>query len=211
MNRKIDAAIFDLGGVLMRNGTPHDFTHRFPDVEPHVGVAAMMGPYGLDTDHPWHRLERGEITMAEFRTANRPALIEAGIKMPTPADRAPAIDFQRNEAMWTLVADLRAAGVKTSVLTNNVREFRPLWWSEDFERQFDDIVDSHEVGIRKPNRAIYELAVARLGVAAHRAAFLDDIASNVAAAAAIGIYGLQVLGAGGDAIEYVRRLAGFDR
>jgi putative hydrolase of the HAD superfamily len=205
VNRKIDAAIFDLGGVLMRNGTPNDFARHFPDVAPHIGVAAMMGPYGLDTDHPWHRLERGEITMDEFRAANRTALVEAGITMP--ANRPPPIVFERNEAMWALVADLRAAGVKTSVLTNNVRELRSRWWSDDFEHQFDDIVDSHEVGIRKPNQAIYELAVKRLGVAAYRAAFLDDIASNVAAAAATGIYGLQVLGAGGDAIDAVRRLA----
>jgi hypothetical protein len=26
----------------------------------------MLGPYAEDTDHPWHRVERGEIPLSEY-------------------------------------------------------------------------------------------------------------------------------------------------
>jgi putative hydrolase of the HAD superfamily len=77
----------------------------------------------------------------------------------------------------------------------------------DFANIFDDVVDSHEVGMRKPNRAIYELALNRLGVEAHRAAFLDDAQSNVDAASALGIHGIWVDVDPTQAVQSVRQLA----
>jgi len=209
--RMIDAIVFDLGGVLMLNGRPGDIADRFPGHDPAVLIPILMGPHDEDGDHPWHRLERGEITMAELRAANRAALAAHGVEMPPPAPGtlAPLLAFERNDAMFELVSDARAAGLRTAVLTNNVREFRGMWWPlAPFDDLFDAVVDSHEVGCRKPDPAIYRLTLDRLGVAAERAAFLDDIAPNAAAATAIGMYGLLVEGAGSTAIERARELAG---
>ena len=61
-----------------------------------------------------------------------------------------------------------------------------------FDELFDDVVDSHEVGVRKPNPAIYQLALARLGAEAGRTAFLDDVATNVSAAEGVGMRGVLV-------------------
>jgi FMN phosphatase YigB (HAD superfamily) len=226
--RRIDAVIFDLGGVLMKNGRPRDAADRFPGADPQLVMETLMGPFGLDTDHPWHRLERGEITFAECRAANRAALGALGLAVwPEPArtntndpersgNRATgstteALVWLANEAMMALVHDLRAAGLRTGMLTNNVREFRPMWWAvADWHSMFDDIVDSHEVGIRKPNPAIYELAMARLGVSAGRTAFLDDLEHNVEAASARGMHGVLVEDLGSTAIAAVRTLAGLE-
>ena len=65
----IDTAIFDLGGVIMRNGNPADVARRFPGLDPAVVLPILMGPYHDDTDHPWHRLERGEVTPAASSAA----------------------------------------------------------------------------------------------------------------------------------------------
>ncbi len=109
--RRIDAVIFDLGGVLARNGRPSDLARRYPDHDPATVTTLLMGDYGADTDHPWHRLERGEITLAENREHNRVALAELGIEMPsTPspgASSGAAFSFEVNAPMIELVADLR--------------------------------------------------------------------------------------------------------
>jgi 23S rRNA-/tRNA-specific pseudouridylate synthase len=63
--RLIDAVIFDFGGVLASNGRPSDVAKRFPNDPVDKVMKVMMGDYGQDTDHPWHRLERGEISMVE--------------------------------------------------------------------------------------------------------------------------------------------------
>jgi epoxide hydrolase-like predicted phosphatase len=224
--RQIDAVIFDFGGVLASNGRPTDVAKRFPNDPVDKVMKVMMGDYGQDTDHPWHRLERGEISMLEYRDQLAPLVLEAGLQMsegslvPPPASSSTASSssansqssigfaFEPNHSVIELVHELKSSGFRLGVLTNNVRELRHAWWPMlDFANIFDDVVDSHEVGMRKPNRAIYELALNRLGVEAHRAAFLDDAQSNVDAASALGIHGIWVDVDPTQAVQSVRQLA----
>jgi putative hydrolase of the HAD superfamily len=191
----ITAVIFDLGGVLAANGRQSDVSARFPAEHADIVRNIFMGPYHEDTDHPWHRLERGEISMDDMRAQIGRMLAEAGVDMPEMREGSGTGDwaFVPNEPVIDLVGRLRAHGVRTGVLTNNVAEMRPLWRSMiDFDTLFDDIVDSSDVGIRKPNPAIYQLALDRLGAAAAETAFLDDVMSNVEAAALLGITGILV-------------------
>jgi FMN phosphatase YigB (HAD superfamily) len=229
--RQIDAVIFDFGGVLASNGRPTDVAKRFPNDPVDKVMKVMMGDYGQDTDHPWHRLERGEISMLEYRDQLAPLVLEAGLQMsegallPPPTNNSTAgsstasgssansqssigFAFEPNHSVIELVHELKSSGFRLGVLTNNVRELRHAWWPMlDFANIFDDVVDSHEVGMRKPNRAIYELALNRLGVEAHRAAFLDDAQSNVDAASALGIHGIWVDVDPTQAVQSVRQLA----
>jgi epoxide hydrolase-like predicted phosphatase len=111
--------------------------------------------------------------------------------------------------MIALIRELRAAGLRTGLLTNNARELRALWWDLlPYDELFDDVVDSSDVGLRKPNPAIYRLALDRLGATAHRTAFLDDIASNVDGAERVGLRAVLVEPGGLEAIATVRELAG---
>lgn len=57
---------------------------------------------------------------------------------------------------------------------------------------FDTVVDSCEVGIRKPDPAIFRLACERLAVEPAEAVFLDDVARNVTAAVEVGLHGIVV-------------------
>jgi len=212
----IDTAIFDLGGVLMENGRHSDLVRRFPPEHAEAALRVFVGDYATDGDHPWHRLERGEITMLEFRDLSQPAFESAGIApLPQPAAAStgepskPLITFVPNMAMLDLVRRLRSTGIRTGILTNNVREFRDGWRSlAPLQGLFDDIVDSHEVGMRKPNPAIYHLAATRLNTTPERAVFLDDVLSNVDAARAIGMTGVLVDVDSAPAIIEVERLVG---
>lgn len=203
--------IFDVGGVLARTGRHSDFTRRFEGADPDVVARILLGDYGADGDHPWHRLERGEISFDEVRRLNKIALEAAGVAMPPPPAEGSrdSFSFELNPPVVALVHDLRAAGVRLGVLTNNIREFRPMWRSMlDFDELFDDVVDSHEVGLRKPNPAIYRLALERLGAQADRTAFLDDVASNVDAALSVGMRAVVVDVDPAEAVATVRRWAG---
>jgi epoxide hydrolase-like predicted phosphatase len=73
----------------------------------------------------------------------------------------------------------------TALLTNNVREAS---WRATFPFElFDVVVDSSEVGARKPDPAIYEVLLGRLGRPPHEVAFIDDFAENLPPATALGI------------------------
>ena len=209
----VNTVIFDLGGVLSSSGRALDVVHRFPDHPAEEVMAVMLGDYASDTDHPWHRLERGEISLDDYRTAIGRMIAEAGFTMRDPQPTNPRsglnFEFVRSDAMYELVHDLKDHGCRLGVLTNNIREFRDRWRSlMDFDTLFDDVVDSHEVGLRKPHPAIYELSLSRLEARAEEAAFLDDMDVNVRAASALGIHGVLVEPDQSAAIERVRSLVG---
>jgi putative hydrolase of the HAD superfamily len=93
-----------------------------------------------------------------------------------------------------IARDARAAGVKTAVVTNNIREFGDGWRAMlPVDELFDVVVDSAQVGVRKPDPRIFHLALERLGhLAPEAAVFLDDFHGNVAAAERLGMRGILV-------------------
>ena len=84
--------------------------------------------------------------------------------------------------------ELRARGCKLAICTNNVREWEQRWRAMlPVDEIFDVVVDSADVGARKPEPRIYELTLERLGVAAGAALLIDDIEINCDAARALGL------------------------
>jgi putative hydrolase of the HAD superfamily len=187
--------MFDFGGVF--TDSPFEAVAQ---VGAKLGAAPgqieelMFGPYHEDTDHAWHRLERGEIEL-ELAVSE---ITAAGAALDLDVN---PVDIPMNmgagglrEVLIGRVRALRDAGLATALVTNNVAEFRPHWRAMlPVDELFDLVVDSSEVGVRKPDPAIYRLALAGLGdVAPEQALFLDDYPSNVHAAEALGIRSLLV-------------------
>ena len=82
---------------------------------------------------------------------------------------------------------LRAGGWKTAMLSNLPPPLGRRLRTEGFYDHFDHATLSFELGIVKPQRAIYEDALRGLGVAPEQALFLDDREENVAGALAAGL------------------------
>ncbi len=97
--------------------------------------------------------------------------------------------------MIDYVRELRGRGVRTALLTNNVREWEPLWRSKvpEIDELFEVVVDSAFVGMRKPDPAIYELTLERLGdgVRPSDCVFVDDLDVNCDAARALGMTAIR--------------------
>lgn len=111
--------------------------------------------------------------------------------------------------MPALVDDLTAAGVPLYAITNFSHEFFPPFRAQEaamFDR-FRDIVVSGEERLMKPDAAIYHLALARFGLAAQDAVFVDDRQDNVDGAAAVGMHALLFTGA--EALRGDLRALGF--
>ena len=93
--------------------------------------------------------------------------------------------------MADIVCALHARGVPLFAITNFSDEFWPPFRAQEaaiFDL-FEDIVVSGEERLIKPDRAIYELALKRFGLAGGEAIFIDDREDNVRAAEALGISG----------------------
>ncbi|MEA2446155.1 MAG: putative hydrolase of the superfamily [Thermoleophilales bacterium] len=189
------AVICDFGGVLT---TP--LIESFLHYQEQSGVSfeevatAMHRLTEKTGQNPLYELEKGLITEEEFRHSIEQEM-GGGVDLSALSDlyfehlqpNAPMIDFVRG---------LRVErGLRSALLTNNVREWEPKWRSmlPEIDEVFEIVVDSAFVGIRKPDPAIYELTVERLGqgVQASDCVFIDDIDVNIQTAEALGMTGVQ--------------------
>ncbi len=79
---------------------------------------------------------------------------------------------------------------RTGLLSNAWPETRQYIEQNHLAEAFDVVVISSEVGLMKPDHAIYQLALKRLEVPAQEAVFVDDTEINVEAARELGIRGI---------------------
>jgi putative hydrolase of the HAD superfamily len=90
--------------------------------------------------------------------------------------------------MIELMREAKTSGRRMGLLTNNVREWEPLWRSMlPVDEIFETVVDSGFVGCRKPDREIYDLTLERMGVSAGECLFIDDTDVNCEAARELGM------------------------
>ena len=184
------AVIFDFGGVFI--DSPFDALVNAAEqrqLDPQHLLDVVFGPYDQDTDHPWHRLERGEISVVDARDEIVAASVASGGPEIDPFTLLAELSGSeiRHEVV-TYCRELRQGGLTTGLLTNNAKEFETFWRPLlPLDELFDDVVDSSAVGLRKPDPRIYELALSRLGVTAAESVFIDDAAGNVEGARAVGM------------------------
>jgi putative hydrolase of the HAD superfamily len=195
-NGPIRAIILDYTGV-MTVPIPFGLMDAKSETEnPETSVASVLrsvmttelrnpDPQGL-----WNRLERGEIPLTEFADYVTTLHPMAGEFFRSTAGNLMSTLPIRPEMVERL-ATLKAQGFKTALLTNNVLEWRELWRAKLVEANalhlFDAIIDSSEVGMRKPEARIYLHAASVLGVEPHEALFVDDFAHNVEGARNAGL------------------------
>lgn len=182
----IDACVLDLGRVLI------DI-----DFERVLGCWAALGAHPADTlrerftalihgSELFARHERGELACEEF-------FAEVARLLDLPAD------VERLRYGWNAVFTGEVAGVRERlaalaercpvyVLTNTNASHTRHWREHhgDLLGAVREVFVSSEIGMRKPEPAVYAHVVSAIGCPPGRIAFVDDNAANVAAALAAG-------------------------
>jgi putative hydrolase of the HAD superfamily len=189
---RITTVISDFGGVLT---TP--LIQSFAAVQDHTGVPfeelvnAMARLADEDGRHPLYELETGRLTEADFLGKLGDAL-EPVLGHKPELHRFREIYFDAlhpNEPMIDLMREAKQNGHHMGMLTNNVREWEPLWRTMlPVDEIFEVVVDSGFVGMRKPDREIYDLTLERLGrPSPEECLFIDDTDVNCDAARELGM------------------------
>jgi putative hydrolase of the HAD superfamily len=189
---KITTVISDFGGVLT---TP--LVQSFAAVQDETGIPfeqlgkAMATIQERDGKHPLFELEKGKLSEADF-LAKLGGALEPILGHRPELHRFREIYFDAlhpNQPMIDLMREAKAGGFRMGLLTNNVREWEPLWRSIlPVDEIFEVVVDSGFVGCRKPDREIYDLTLERIGgVAPQECLFIDDTDVNCDAARELGM------------------------
>jgi epoxide hydrolase-like predicted phosphatase len=186
----LKAVICDFGGVLT---TPLGNSFAAWSQESGISLEEVGRAMAASTErhrgeHPLFMLEKGQLDQAEF-TRRLEEELEGDRRLDT-------IDvylkqLERNSEMIAYMGELHDRGLRTALLTNNVREWEATWRAmlPEIDEIFEVVVDSAFVGMRKPERGIYELTVQRLGdgIAPSDCIFVDDMTLNCDAARELGM------------------------
>jgi len=181
----VQAAIFDIGGVLITNEMPHVWRDILDTLQ--IEESSFREPWselGL-------QLGNGRIEEAEFwqrlmeRTGARGTLPPASLFLREYSTR-----YTVQKDVLDLVAQLKKLGLRLAVLSNTIAAHVAFNHQRGLFDLFDVRVFSNQVGASKPGPSIYRLCLDRLGLADHPEAtfFVDDREENVVAATALGIH-----------------------
>jgi putative hydrolase of the HAD superfamily len=189
------AVVCDFGGVLTTPLIESFLHYQEQSGIPFQDVVAAMGRLTERTGrNPLHELEKGAITEDEFLGSIEQEM-GGGVSL-RELHQVYFDHLQPNDAMIDFVRSLRVErGMRSALLTNNVREWEARWRSmlPEIDEIFEVVVDSAFVGMRKPDPRIYSLTVERLGggVTASDCVFIDDIEVNCQAARELGMAAVQ--------------------
>ena len=190
----IEAVLFDFGGVITTspfdkfatyeadNGLPKDLIRQINSTNPDTNA--------------WAQLERSHVDQAEFCRLFEAEAAALGHSVDGQAVLA-CLSTDIRPEMVAAVEQLRGR-YKTAVLTNNIKRGDSAGvdigsgHNAGVMANFDAVIESAVVGVRKPDPAFYDIACTELDVAPTNCVFLDDLGINLKPARALGMATIKV-------------------
>lgn len=194
----IRAVIFDFGGVFttspIENFAVFERQHGLP--EKFIGGVIRNNHHA----NAWARYERAEIDLNSFDALFAAETKAAGFEI-RGRTLIGLLSFAFRPEMVAALEDVKAAGLKTGCITNNLPEVDAAAMLATPERRdlaahvfamFDHIIESSKAGVRKPEPRIYQMMCEALGVSPPQCVFLDDLGVNLKPARDMGMHTIKV-------------------
>jgi putative hydrolase of the HAD superfamily len=187
----IKAVIFDFGRVISAQKP----MSLFRGYEQDLGLAPGVLNRVMFGNEGWNEVLVGRKSLDAYWLEIGP---ELGLHTPDEIEafrQRYAADEAINEGVLEIIRSLRGR-YKLAVLSNAPP--RLTQWLADWQilELFDVVICSGDEGVAKPDPAIFEVALTRLGVAPEEAVFIDDSPGHVQAARALGVHGIHFTTAG---------------
>jgi len=186
MRKEINAVIFDMGGVLLKTANPvprEALAKRFGVTCTELETFIFMSETSL-------RSEVGELSDKEhweiaLRHFNQP--VDDYLAVYDEYFSGDAIDQELLDFAVSLKSNYQL-GLLSNAWLNARAQLNKHF---KFIDVFNVSVFSSEVGMRKPDQAIFKLMLKKMGVKAENAVFIDDMQSNVEGAISSGLHAIR--------------------
>lgn len=200
MRPDVKAVLWDFGGVI--TSSPFEAFARY-EAERDLPADTIRRINAANSDsNAWARFERAELDAAGFDALFAEEAAGMGHRIPG-GDVLALLAGDIRPAMVVALDTIRATGLKTGCITNNVpsghgagmaRDLAKAVKIADIMARFDHVIESSKVGIRKPDPRIYVMMCDALGVSPADCIYLDDLGINCKPAAALGMCAIKVTG-----------------
>lgn len=181
---RVKAVVFDFGGVMTTTTMPERVK---PIVDglglPWSAIEAGFGRYRRLMDASLISMEAMyDLIFADAAIAVEPAALAKIVEEDV------ASFLYRNERTLAWIRELKRQGYKIGILSNMSEDFAIRFRATfpDFIAEADAVVLSGEERMFKPQRRIYDLVAARLGLPSDALVFIDDAETNCEGARAAG-------------------------
>jgi len=192
---EIRAVFWDFGGVIL--SSPFDAFNEYEAARA-IPLHFIRSVNATNPDtNAWALIERQEVDADTFDGLFAAESEAKGHRVPG-RDVLGMLSGSVRADMVRALDRVIAAGYVTACLTNNVRNPDPRSARPEVDavmEKFDHVVESSEVGCRKPENRFYEIACELAGVSPVECVFLDDLGINLKPARAMGMTTIKVLGA----------------
>lgn len=202
------AVLWDFGGVILES--PFDAFARY-ERENGLPTDFLRGLNARDHHtNAWAKLERNEVSMDDFCLLFEAEAAAAG----HPIDARGVLSLVSGAIRPEMVTAVQrcAERIPTGMITNNFVGFADAQPRHDVAAVlalFHVVIESSQVGLRKPDPRIYKLACAELGVEPSETVFLDDLGVNLKPARALGMTTIKVTDPA-VALQELEAAVGFD-
>lgn len=180
MSSTAQALLLDVGVVFFKSAWEiADDYERIRGLPP--GTVEGRGPLSPEGDPRWQRYLAGELNERDYwltfaaHAQSRGAPLDGHPTLMRAMFHTVGAEVVRPEAA-VLVQQARSAGRPVGILTNELMDFQGREWVEQqsWFPWFDPIIDSSELGIRKPDPRAYQSAIDALALPADQIVFIDD-------------------------------------
>ncbi len=179
--------VFDLGGVVI-DYNPRDYLadRFFHEAIENKIYDAMFG------SEEWHKLDKGEMTYLEAASI----FLERGRDGDFSFEMQAVVDnwtemLTTKKATINLIKLFKKYGMNVYYLSNMARETMAYLQQRNFFQLFDGGLASCDLGLCKPDPAIYRAGLEKYSLKPQETLFADDYAENAKAAFEAGITGIQ--------------------
>lgn len=187
--QKIDAVIFDLGGVIL--DIDYNLTHNAFEK---LGVGNFDTMYSqAEADRLFRDLETGHIKEANFYIEfNKCTGLSLSTSEIRDAWNAMLLTFRENSLVFL---DEISSKYRLFLLSNtneiHYNMFKTIYYGKRRDKAFENFFEkayySFDMGMRKPDNEIYKQVLMENNLNPQRTVFIDDSVQNVEAAAKVGI------------------------
>jgi len=177
----IKAIIFDFGDVFAKNIMRSIYYETSKRTGANFDVVISE----------YHKLmpliQRGKIMMDEFWKAYAQKLNSDPILIEVVWNQTFEKNIEINKNVESIIKKLKKLGYKVAVCTNTIKAFSDIHIKNNDYAIFDFVIISCEIGMRKPDREIYEFVLKKLNVEPEECVFIDNELENVEGAKKAGM------------------------
>ena len=188
---RIKAVLFDVGGVLALGESSERKRGKFIPSGVHLNMAKKLN---ISIDQYLDSIDTAYVSAITGKLSKKEVIetLSKNFKIPSKKLKKLYLDsykknFKQNKELFKELFKLKKQGYKIAVLSDKWFLSKEALMPEKIYKNFDETIVSCDVGVRKPNQKIYQLAVKKLKVSPKEILFIDNQKWNILPAKKLGM------------------------